>query len=184
MNPARIQLGRSLIACVALWLGACGLRVDAAPDQPTHGASVNLQRSSCYGNCPSYRVTVTSDGQVSFEGHAQVKIGNAHDHIAPAQPANILAAVEQVGFRSMHGSYVSHDDGCESVMSDMPGIKITVVDTEGSKTVDFYNGCAGATADAVRPRIEQLANTIDQQLGTTRWIGKPAAPGDVGRTDR
>jgi len=184
MNPARIPLGRSMIACVALWLGACGLRVDAAPEQPMHDASVTLQRSSCFGNCPSYTVTAASDGQISFEGHVHVQTVSARGHATPAQLANILATVEQVGFRSMHDSYVSHDDGCEPVMSDMPGIKITVVDTEGSKTVDFYNGCTGAAADAIRPRIEQLANTIDRQLGTARWIGKPAAPGDVERTDR
>ena len=184
MNPARIPLGRSIITCAALWLGACGLRVDAAPEQPTLDARVTLQRSSCYGNCPSYTVTAAADGQISFEGHLHVRTGSARGHATPAQLANILAAVEQVGFRSMHDSYVSHDDGCEPVMSDMPGIKITVVDSEGSKSVDFYNGCAGATADAVRPRIEQLANTIDRQLDTARWIGKPAAPGDVERTDR
>jgi hypothetical protein len=44
----------------------------------------------------------------------------------------------------------------------------------GSKTVDYSYGCRGALAAKVRPRIEQLAGTIDQQLDTARWIGKPA----------
>ncbi len=36
---------------------------------------------------------------------------------------------------------------------------------------------AGTAASKVRPRIDQLASTIDRQLDTARWIGKPAAPG-------
>ena len=95
-----------------------------------------------------------------------------------------VRAVKQAGLRSMRDSYTGSDDGCEMVMSDQPGVKITVVDAEGSKTVDFYNGCTGAVADAVRPRIEQLARSIDQQLDTARWIGKPAATGGIEKADR
>lgn len=179
-----MRIGCSLIACVALLSGACTLSVDAAPDQPMHNASVTLQRSSCFGICPAYSVTVTSDGQVSFEGHGHVRTGSARGHVTPAQFANILAMADQVGFRSMRDSYVSSDDGCVTVMSDQAGVKITVVNTSGSKTVDFYNGCTGADADAVRAGIERLARGIDQQLGTARWIGKPGAPGDTGKTDR
>jgi hypothetical protein len=36
----------------------------------------------------------------------------------------------------------------------------------------------------VKPKLEQLASTIDQQLGTARWIGKPAPPGAVEHADR
>ncbi|OOG59880.1 DUF6438 domain-containing protein [Rhodanobacter sp. C03] len=175
---------RSMIVCAVLWSGTCTLPVEAAPDQPLRNASVTLQRSSCFGNCPAYSVTVTSDGQVSFEGHVHVQTGSARGHATPTQFANILAVVEQVGFRSMRDSYVSSDDGCVVLMSDQAGVKITVVDTTGSKTVNFYNGCTGATADAARTGIQRLARSIDQQLATARWIGKPAAPGDAGKTDR
>lgn len=184
MNPPRSAVTCCMTACAALWLGACAVRADATQGQPMHDVSITLQRSTCFGNCPGYSVTVTSDGTVSFEGHAHVQTGSARGHATPAQVANMLAAFDRAGFRSMRDSYVSHDDGCEMVMSDMPGVKITVVDSTGSKTVDFYNGCTGATADAVRPRVEQLARSIDQQLGTARWIGKPTTPGSAGRTDR
>jgi hypothetical protein len=180
MNPARILFVRSLLTCSAFLLGACAMRADAAPDQPMHVTSVSLQRSTCLGNCPSYTVTVTADGQVNFVGHAHVRAGVASGLATPAQLASIFAAVKQAELRSMRDSYVGSDDGCEMVMSDQPGVKITVVDAEGSKTVDFYNGCTGAVADAVRPRIEQLARSIDQQLDTARWIGGPVAPGASG----
>ncbi len=184
MNPACTTFIRSLLACTACLLGACAMRADATPEQPMHVTSLTLERSTCYGNCPSYTVTVNADGQVNFVGHAHVRAGVASGLATPAQLANIFTAVKQARLRSMRDSYVGSDDGCEMVMSDQPGVKITVVDAEGSKTVDFYNGCTGAVADAVRPRIEQLARSIDQQLDTARWIGKPVAPGGVEKADR
>lgn len=184
MNPASTIFIRSVLASTACLLVACATRADAAPDHAMHATSITLQRSTCYGNCPSYTVTVDADGQINFVGHAHVQAGVASGLATPAQLANIFAAVKQAGLRSMRDSYVGSDDGCEMVMSDQPGVKITIVDAEGSKTVDFYNGCTGAGADAVRPRIEQLARSIDQQLDTARWIGKPAAPGGVEKADR
>lgn len=184
MNPARTLFTRGLFAATALLLGACAVRADAAADQPMHEATITLQRSTCFGNCPSYTVTVTPEGQVSFTGHAHVQTRQAESHVTPAQIANIAVALKQARLHSMHDSYTSSDDGCEMVMSDQPGIRITVADAAGSKTVDFYLGCTGAAADAVRPRIEQLAHSIDQQLDTAHWIGKPSAPGDLEKADR
>ena len=184
MHPARTLFIRSLLTCSAFPLGACAMQADAMSQPPMHATSVTLQRSTCYGNCPSYTVTVTADGQINFVGHAHVQAGIGSGHATPAQLANIYAAVKQAGLRSMRDSYIGSDDGCEMVMSDQAGVKITVVDAEGSKTVDFYNGCTGAVADAVQPRIEQLARSIDQQLDTVRWIGKPAATGRAEKADR
>lgn len=181
MSRACRSMSRFMLACAALWLGAGAAHADAAQDRSMHDVSITLQRSTCFGNCPGYSVSVTADGQIWFEGHAHVQTGNARGHATPAQLASILAALDEAGFRAMRDSYVSHDDGCEMVMSDRPGVKITVIDAGGSKSVDFYNGCTGVAVDAVRSRIEQLARSIDQQLDTARWIGKPVASGNIAR---
>ena len=62
--------------------------------------------------------------------------------------------------------------------------EVGVNDARDTRSVDFYLGCTGALAEAVRPRIEQLANSIDEQLDTRRWIGTPEAPGAVEHADR
>ncbi len=184
MNLAFTALTRCLLAGALLSLGACAASAGTTADQPTQQASVTLARSTCFGLCPGYTVTVDAEGRIDFTGHAHVQTAKASGHATPAQLASILAAVTQSGFRSMQDSYTSRNDGCEMMMSDQPGVKITVADTSGSKTVDFYDGCTGAAADAVRPRIEQLAKVIDQQLDTRRWIGTPAAPGAVEQVER
>jgi hypothetical protein len=53
-----------------------------------------------------------------------------------------------------------------------------------SCSVDFHFDCTGPAAEAVRPGIEQLANSIDQQLATRRWIGTPKPPGAVEHAER
>ncbi|WP_426702281.1 DUF6438 domain-containing protein [Rhodanobacter sp. Col0626] len=184
MKPICSLFVHSLAVCAILSTSACAVRADAGTDPAVHDASVTLQRSTCFGNCPAYTVTMAADGQIRFVGHSHVQTGAASDRATPTRRANIFAALKQAGFDAMQPSYVSHDDGCETVMTDQPGIKITVTGSAGSKTVDFYLGCTGAVADAVRPRIRQLADSIDRQLDTARWIGKPAAPGAVDKPER
>lgn len=177
MKPARIPLTCTALFAASLALGACTVHADAKTDKPMTHASVTLQRTTCFGNCPGYTVTLAANGQVNFVGQAHVQTKQAEGHATPAQAEAIMDAVEHSGMHAMQDSYTSRNDGCEMMMSDQPGMKITVTDARGSKTVDFYNGCEGAAADAVKPKLAHLAKTIDEQLGTARWIGKPAAPG-------
>lgn len=177
MHLPRTIFGCSLFACVILLLSACSVRADTTGNQTMTDLTLTMHRSACFGNCPSYTVVMQPDGQVHFTGQAHVSTKEASGHANPTQIAAIEAALQKAKFSTLNSSYVSRDDGCEVVMSDMPGVTITVADAAGSKTVNFYNGCDGAVADAVRPRIEQLAKTIDQQLNTAEWIGKPTAPG-------
>lgn len=175
---------RGLLGSSLLWLGACaaGTHSGNAPIMPE--TSITLERSTCFGNCAAYSVTAAADGTVTFVGHAHVQTMRADGHATPEQLAAIHDALVQADFAAMRGNYASGDDGCEMMMSDQPGIKITVNDASGSRTVNFYLGCTGPTADAVLPRITQLAQQIDQQLGTQRWIGTPSRPGEVEQADR
>ena len=129
-------------------------------------------------------VTVTADGQVRFAGQAHVQTMHATGQVTPTQLAAIHDALARADFDAMQASYVSRNDGCGMIMTDQPGIKITVDSSSGNRSVDFYFGCTGPAAEAVRPRIEQLANSIDQQLGTRRWIGTPKPPGAAEHVER
>lgn len=184
MKPTRNLLLRGVLGCSMLWLGACAMQVHAAGAQPTSVASVTLERSTCFGNCPAYSVTVTADGKTTFVGRTFVQTRSASAQATPAQVAAIQAALVRADVGSMRSSYTSRADGCEMMMSDRPGIKITVVDASGTHSVDFYFGCRGPMAEAVRPRIEQLAASIDEQLDTRRWIGTPTAPGVADHVER
>jgi hypothetical protein len=184
MKSACNLLLRGLLGCAMLWLGACAVHAGAGSASRLSESSVTLERTTCFGNCPAYRVSVTADGKVSFTGHARVQTMQATGQATPAQLAAIHDALVRADFDAMRASYVSREDGCDMIMSDQPGIRITVNKVGVNRSVDFYLGCTGALAEAVRPRIEQLANSIDEQLATRRWIGTPEAPGAVEHADR
>jgi Domain of unknown function (DUF6438) len=183
MKSACNLLLRGLLGCSMLALGACAVRANSSTP-PLPESSVTLERSTCFGNCPAYRVTVAADGQVAFTGQAHVQTMQATGHATPAQLAAIHDALARANFDAMRASYAGRDDGCDMIMSDQPGIRITVDSSSGDRSVDFYLGCTGPLADAVRPRIEHLANSIDQQLDTRRWVGTPKAPGAVEEVER
>ncbi len=184
MSRTRIPIICSSLVLGALALGACAVRPDAAAESSAPTAAVTLQRSTCFGNCAGYSVTLAPDGKVNFVGHAHVETMQAEARATPAQATAIMDAIKHSGLRTMKDSYASRDDGCEMIMTDQPSVKITVADAAGSKTVDFYYGCQGAAADAVKTKLNQLAKTIDEQLDTARWIGTPAAPGAAGKAER
>ncbi len=170
-----------LLTAGVLLLTACGIHATPgkAARSQTHTV-VSMLRTTCFGPCPSYRVTLSSDGRISFDGLAQVQTkGKASGHATPTQIAAIRRALKAADLPSLRSSYATRKDGCGPLMMDMNGVKITVPGSQGSKTVDFYYGCRGAIANKVRPRIDQLAKTIDKELDTARWIGKPVAPGNA-----
>ncbi|MCI0516543.1 MAG: DUF6438 domain-containing protein, partial [Woeseiaceae bacterium] len=46
--------------------------------QRGNGDSITLERTACYGTCPMYKVTIASEGAVTFEGQRFTKtIGTA-----------------------------------------------------------------------------------------------------------
>lgn len=175
-----MPLFRSLVAGSALLLAACTLQAAPGTKPAAMPATmVTMLRTTCFGACPSYRVTLTTDGHITFDGLAHVQtMTPVGAQATPEQMTAIRAALKEADLRALRDSYTSREDGCRPLLMDMNGVKITISDTEGSKTVDFYYGCRGAVANEVRPRIDKLANTIDEQLGTARWIGKPVGLGD------
>ncbi|MCW8808623.1 MAG: DUF6438 domain-containing protein [Rhodanobacter sp.] len=181
-----MPLFRSLVAGSALLLAACALQAAPGTKPAAMPATmVTMLRTTCFGACPSYRVTLTTDGHITFDGLAHVQtMSPVGAQATPKQIAAVRAALQEADLRALRDSYTTREDGCRPLRMDMNGVRITISDTEGSKTVDFYYGCHGAIADQVRPRIDKLAHTIDEQLGTARWIGKPTGLGDRNKLQR
>ncbi|MDE2156006.1 MAG: hypothetical protein KGJ32_08980 [Xanthomonadaceae bacterium] len=182
MSNHAMQLFRLIATGSALLLMACGTQAATGKHRgATSAPMLSMERTTCFGMCPAYRVTLTGGGHITFDGIAHVQtMGPASAQASPAQLKAVRAAIDQADLRSLGDHYTTHEDGCSPLMMDMNGVKITISDTHGSKTVNFYYGCRGAIANRVRPRIDKLADTIDQQLDTARWIGKPGGPGIPG----
>ena len=80
MNLALTALTRCLLAGTLVSLGACAASAGTTADPPKQQASVTLARSTCFGNCPGYTVTV--DGASVRTCSSTLVLRNAPDATA------------------------------------------------------------------------------------------------------
>jgi hypothetical protein len=130
--------------------------------------SISLERTVCFGACPSYILTILADGTVTFEGRQYVKkIGVFRKRIPPAQLQSIFGKIEAIRFWELEDSYRTkkHPDGSISVITDQPTQYVTVKTATKSKRVEDYHGTP--------PGLRELEAMIDEVAGVAEWVGKP-----------
>lgn len=128
--------------------------------RPDSKVTITLERSGCYGTCPSYTVTLSTDGIV-FEGREFVAAPGRHTDTVDADEVRKLAK-KFVGadFYSMDASYTAS-------VTDNPGYSLSITIDGSTKKVDDYVG-SWVGMPAV---ITELENDVDSMARTDRWIG-------------
>src|SRR6266436_731523 len=106
-----------LVLAVGLAAPALAQEPDVPPD-----ASIRLQRTSCFGPCPIYTVTIDARGTVTYEGERSVRIvGRRTAHIDKAIVAALLARAESIRFFDMREAYrvIENPDGSVTSVTDL-----------------------------------------------------------------
>jgi len=76
--------------------------------------SISLERTTCFGSCPAYKVTLTSSGKVAYEGKMYVtRKGKYTSQIKPEEFKKLAAIADAAGFYDLKRSY-------ESATTDLP----------------------------------------------------------------
>ena len=129
---------------------------------------ITLERTPCFGMCPVYKVTISADGRVVFEGRHDVKkIGTAKSTIPQQQLRELLAAFEKIGYFDLRDRYNEPEDGCKQWATDNPSA-ITSIRVNGrSKSVSHYYGCRGIE---VLAELKNLEQAIDDAVNSEQWI--------------
>jgi|SRR4051812_44991309 hypothetical protein len=149
---------------LALTCSAFGAAADA-----TQIGSITLERTSCYGTCPIYMVTVRRDGTVTYDGKQFVKVtGHRSRKISAEQFQELAHEIQRIGFFSFKDRYSSkkNPDGSMEVVTDQPTRITTVRAGEFHKRVENYYGGPESLA-----RLEKL---IDKITGSSAWTGRNA----------
>jgi hypothetical protein len=135
-----------------------------------------MKRTGCFGECPTYEVTIRADGSVAWNGEDFV------GHIGAAQGAIDRGGLEQLAVALDASHFFERDDRgrmpvkepCAphtycfttiSVCSDTPHAIITVTRGATQKTVTDEH----CTADADLTALEQLIDTVAK---TAPWIAR------------
>jgi hypothetical protein len=128
--------------------------------RPDSKVTITLERSGCYGTCPSYTVSLSTGGVV-FEGREYVAAHGRHTRVADADDVRKLAKkFVDADFYSMDASYTAS-------VTDNPAHILTITIDGYSKKVDDYVG-SWVGMPAV---ITELENDVDSLAHTDRWIG-------------
>jgi hypothetical protein len=129
---------------------------------------ITLERAGCFGPCPIYKLAITADGAVIFEGRRFVKEAGAtkKSAINQEQLKELMAEIDRVKF-FLDDDYSSDSRVCNEAMDDLP-LAITSIRINGkSKTVSHYYGCTGPKGPI---DIAELKDKIDQIVNTTQWL--------------
>jgi hypothetical protein len=150
---------RALALATAGALATCNAKTESI-------STITFERTPCFGTCPVYRVNVSGNGDVKFEGIRNVdSVGTYAGHIDGAAVSRLARAVADAKYFSLQSSYGQAN--CAPYATDAARILTSVSTPEQSKSIDHDLGCGSAAP----PALAELYRQFDDIIGTARWIG-------------
>ena len=149
---------------VALAFGIALGRAAAQPVDVPPDAMIRLERTSCYGPCPIYTVTIDARGTVTYDGAKHVRVvGRRTAQVDPAVTTKLLAGAERIRFFDLRDAYrvIEHSDGSVSGPTDLPTRIVTITVNGRTKRVEDYVGAPDS--------MGEFEHDIDEAAGTKRW---------------
>lgn len=130
-------------------------------------ALIQMRKSACAPDrCSVYSVSISGDGNVTYEGQANVAvIGQRRSKISPDRVSELISAIDAMDFLDLPAS------GC--VCSAGTGRQMVTLDYRpGSvqKTIVHDSGCWSAP-----PTLGALEAAIDRATGDAKWIAPEVA---------
>jgi hypothetical protein len=142
----------------------------ASDKSPTHDVVITLERTTCYGTCPAYKLTIHGDGALVYEGKKFVRVAGAQEtKIDSAAVADLVQAFTDADYFALKDHYnsIHNADGTETVVTDLPTAYTSLTLHGRHKSVEDYVGAPKA--------LEQLERRIDEVAGSKRWVAIDAS---------
>jgi len=160
---------RSLLLVAAVGLWACGSKPGEPEPAPptveyslTAFESLTLERTGCYGFCPTYEVTVHADGLVIYQGYEHVGVlGEQRGQMDEAGMKELLALCAELDFFSLAAEYrwTEDEEGNRRTITDQPS-RFTTLRLGGREhQVENYFGGPEALR-ALEDRMDELSDAV------------------------
>ncbi len=132
----------------------------------TSSVLISMERTPCFGSCPSYSLTMYGNGTVMYEGFAFVAVtGVRTDQISDEKIRELVQEFYKIGYFSLQDRY-------EDPSTDLPSTTTSIAVAGMKKSVYRY----GSGPE----NLVQLENKIDELARTERWIkGAGIVPADL-----
>lgn len=163
MIPLLFRIAPTTVVALAVSVSAAEML--AQTETALDDVVIRLERTSCFGECPVYTVSIDAKGNVIYDGAKFVRVeGRQTDRIPVSRVLAILATADRIGFFDLRDRYrtIRNPDGTETMVTDMPTAFVTITRGGRSKRVEDY-------LDAPHG-LKELEQQIDETARTTRWI--------------
>jgi hypothetical protein len=153
---------------------ASSARKDPSPaiaSPPPPDASIELERTTCFGSCPAFRVTLDSDGSLRWKGRSSVgAIGQRTTHVAPFEVAYLFDRFRAIDFLRLEDRHGPFDGDAPTEI-----LRLRIGEEHKALEDDSIGGRIdgeGREVEGWRTMDELLAlgDAIDSMLGLERWI--------------
>jgi hypothetical protein len=161
MGLSSSRAAGSALLLVAVSMTAPAVMAQAVPDDVV----ITLERTSCFGECPVYSVSIDAKGNVTYEGTRFVRVeGRQTDRIPVSRVAALLETADRIRFFELNDRYrtIRNPDGTETMVTDLPTTFVTITRAGRSRRVEDYVGAPQS--------LKELEQQIDEAARTTRWI--------------
>ena len=153
------------VAAVAVFALGSVNASETTPQAIPDDFAIKLERTSCFGPCPVYSVTIDGKGNVTYEGKKFVRVpGRQSDQIPVSRVAELAATVERIRFFDLNDEYrvIRNADGTTTMVTDLPTTFVTVTRGGQTKSIEDYVGAPES--------LKELEKQIDETARTKRWI--------------
>jgi hypothetical protein len=155
------------IAALAL-LAGCATPGTAEPPQAAE--TIHYETGPCFGACPVYAVTVSSDGTGTFEGKRFTAVtGEQAFTLTPAQFADFRARLQPYRPAAGERRIVSGEPDCGSMITDQPSASVS---WQGGgmppASLSLYYGCTAPALAAMKAALR----SAPEALPVAAMIGK------------
>ena len=159
---------------LVLWSSGCASRnsnsgsADGVTVDSVDAPVITLERTACFGGCPVYRLAVSSDGTVTYEGEAHVRqLGTASTRMPRERVQALLSELDRAGYFSFASRYAAAEPVCGRYSADSPSAITSMTFGGRTKRVEHDYGCGAAPGALV-----VLERRIDEVLGSAQWTGR------------
>lgn len=133
--------------------------VPAPAVRPDSNVSISLERSGCFGTCPSYTLTVSTTGIV-FDGGGHVVAAGRHTDTTDASEVRELAK------KFVAGDFYSLEDEYQAGVTDNPTYVLSIeIGGQKKRVIDYVGSWVG-----MPQVISDLEDQVDTFARADRWI--------------
>jgi hypothetical protein len=127
-----------------------------SPFDQAQRIQITLERTSCFGSCPAYTLSIAADGTVTYNGRSYVRVTGGRTWKIEASAVEALAReMEQAGYFELKDQY-------RAPVTDLPTIRTSLRIGNRTKAIEDYFGAPDV--------LHALERRIDEVAGVSKYV--------------